>query len=145
MSEHSGALKDSMIKVYLGYRNIDEILKLLKKKIINRTPVCRHRGLECRRPRYSAPCFISVRHALCVRAAKYSVIANRCRPRFPGPVFIALSVSLYLFINCGSAGCINTSRVACLLNSTIKLLICPDLVQEAFVLPCRHRYCSRLG
>ena len=29
MGEQSGALKDSMTKVYLGYRNIDEILKLL--------------------------------------------------------------------------------------------------------------------
>ena len=29
--EQSGVLKDSMIKVYLGYRNIDEILKLLTK------------------------------------------------------------------------------------------------------------------
>ena len=29
-----GVLKDSMIKVFLGYRNIDEILKVLKKKII---------------------------------------------------------------------------------------------------------------
>ena len=37
-----------MIKAYFGYRNIDQILKLLKKKLINRTPLCRHPGLECR-------------------------------------------------------------------------------------------------
>ena len=32
MGEQSGVLKDSMIKAYLGYRNIDNILKLLNKK-----------------------------------------------------------------------------------------------------------------
>ena len=31
--EQSGVLKDSMVKVYLGYRNIDEVLKLLKKNM----------------------------------------------------------------------------------------------------------------
>ena len=31
LGEQSGVLKESMIKVYLRYRNIDEILKLLKK------------------------------------------------------------------------------------------------------------------
>ena len=45
-----------MIKVYLGYRNIDEILKLLKKKVIYRTPLSdkvrpgMYPGLECRGP-----------------------------------------------------------------------------------------------
>ena len=39
-----------MKKLYLGYITIDEILKLLKKKYINRTPLCRHPGLECREP-----------------------------------------------------------------------------------------------
>ena len=29
----SGVPKDSMLKVYLGYRNIEEILKLLKKNL----------------------------------------------------------------------------------------------------------------
>ena len=33
LGEQSGVQKDSMIKVYLGYRTIDEILKLLKKKM----------------------------------------------------------------------------------------------------------------
>ena len=32
LGEQSGVLKDSKIKVYLGYRNIDEKFKLLKKK-----------------------------------------------------------------------------------------------------------------
>ena len=34
LGEQNGVLKDSMIKVYLGYQNIGEILKLLKKKFI---------------------------------------------------------------------------------------------------------------
>ena len=51
LGEQSGALKDSMIKVSVGYQNIDELLKLLKKKKrINRTPLWRHPGLECRAP-----------------------------------------------------------------------------------------------
>ena len=39
MGEQSGVPKDSIIKVYHGYLNIDEIFKLLKKKRINRTPL----------------------------------------------------------------------------------------------------------
>ena len=50
LGEQTGVLKDSMIKVYLGYRNIYEILKLLKKKLINRTPHCGHSGQEWRGP-----------------------------------------------------------------------------------------------
>ena len=33
LGEQSGVLKDSSTEVYLGYRNIDEIIKLLKKKM----------------------------------------------------------------------------------------------------------------
>ena len=33
LGEQIGVLKDSMIKVYLGYRNIYEILELFKKKM----------------------------------------------------------------------------------------------------------------
>ena len=50
LGEQSGVLKDSMIKVCLGYRNTDEIFKLLKKKIMNHIPLCRHKGPECRWP-----------------------------------------------------------------------------------------------
>ena len=51
--EQSGVLKDSMMKVYLVYRNIDKILNLLRKKIINRASLCWHPGLECRVPWFS--------------------------------------------------------------------------------------------
>ena len=33
LGEQNGVLEDSTKKVYLGYQNIDEILKLLKKKM----------------------------------------------------------------------------------------------------------------
>ena len=50
LCEQSGILKDSIIKVNIGYRNIDEVLKLLKKKWINWTPLCRNKGQECKEP-----------------------------------------------------------------------------------------------
>ena len=33
LGEQSEVLKDSMMKMYLGYQNIDEIFKLSKKKM----------------------------------------------------------------------------------------------------------------
>ena len=49
LGEQSGVLKDSTVKVYLGYRNIN--INIIEKKTIIRTPLCRHPGLEC-----SVPC-----------------------------------------------------------------------------------------
>ena len=44
LGEQSGDQKDSMLKVYLGYRNIDEIFKLLKKKKSDSTLLKRRPG-----------------------------------------------------------------------------------------------------
>ena len=55
LGEQSGVLNDSMIKVYPGNRNIDEILKFLKKKWINQSPRCRDLGQECKEPGLASP------------------------------------------------------------------------------------------